>query len=132
MFISMRFLYSFPISEQTSNFGSPVQNDYIDASTGSRSDYHSSISNTASMSLTPSGRGRPKGSNSLKGSKSKSSKASVSFSTNDTVKKFDNSTAILDAQANVVHTVDEQVNEFFRVLLPVETVLPIFFHLFPI
>lgn len=85
------------------------------------------------MSLTPSGRGRPKGSNSLKGSKSKSSKASVSFSTNDTVKKFDNSTAILDAQANVVHTVDEQVNTFFRVLLPVETVLPIcFFHLFPI
>lgn len=65
------------------------------------------------MSLTPSGRGRPKGSNSLKGSKSKSSKASVSFSTNDSIKKIDNSTAVLDAQANVVHTVDEQVNEFF-------------------
>lgn len=84
------------------------------------------------MSLTPSGRGRPKGSNSLKGSKSKSSKASVSFSTNDSIKKIDNSTAVLDAQANVVHTVDEQVNEFFRVLLPVETVLPIFFLLFAI
>lgn len=70
------------------------------------------------MTLTPSGRGRPKGSSSLKGSKSKSSKASASLSTNDTAKKsqvFDNQAAVLDAQTNVLHTVDEQVIYQFRI-----------------
>lgn len=63
------------------------------------------------MPATPSGRGRPKGSSSLKGSKSKS-KASTSFATDSDKKSqtFDNQ-SIIDTQSvqNVVQSVNEQV-----------------------
>lgn len=102
-------------AEQSVDFSSPIRNEYFDAAAVAapiRSDYHSSMASSTPIPPTPSGRGRPKGSSSLKGSKSKSSKASVTFSTNEPDKKstsFDNQSAIVEPPVNVLHTVDEQV-----------------------
>lgn len=76
-----------------------------------RSEYHSSLASSTPLPAAPSGRGRPKGSSSLKGSKSKS-KASASFAA-DVDKKsqaFENP-SVIDPHSvqNVIHTVDEQV-----------------------
>lgn len=101
------------VLEQSVDFNSPVRNEYFDASTPVRSDYHSAIASSTPLPPTPSGRGRPKGSSSLKASK-KAAKASASFSAGDTDKKstsFDNQSAILDPQVNVLHTIDEQVSK---------------------
>lgn len=108
------FVYLF--TEQNTDFNSPVRNEYFDAS-APRNDYHSSVASSTPLVATPSGRGRPKGSSSLKSSK-KSSKASTSFSiaasTNDSDKKSqsfaDNQSANIDSQMNLLNTVDEQVS----------------------
>ena len=106
-----RFFSFFSPSEQAADFTSPIRNDYFDASASNRSDYHSTIASSTPIPATPSGRGRPKGSSSLKGSKSKS-KASASFATDSDKKSqtFDNQ-SIIDTQSvqNVVQTVNEQV-----------------------
>lgn len=102
--------------EQNADFNSPIRNDYFDAS-APRNDYHSSVASSTPLIAPPSGRGRPKGSSSLKSSK-KSSKASTSFSvtastTIDSDKKSqsfaDNQSAIIDSQMNL-SAVDEQVS----------------------
>lgn len=103
------------ILEQNVEFNSPMRNEYFDA-TAPRNDYHSTVASSTPLIAAPSGRGRPKGSNSLKGSK-KSSKASTTFSVAassaiDSDKKSqsfaDNQSAIIDSQMNL-GTVDEQV-----------------------
>lgn len=103
--------------EQNADFNSPMRNEYFDGS-APRNDYHSSLASSTPLIAAPSsGRGRPKGSSSLKGSK-KSSKASTSFSitaptTIDSDKKSqsftDNQSAVIDSQMNVLSAVDEQV-----------------------
>lgn len=103
--------------EQNADFNSPMRNEYFDAS-APRNDYHSSVASSTPLVAAPSGRGRPKGSSSLKGSK-KSSKASTSFSiaasTAELDKKSqsfaDNQSAIIDSQMNLLNTIDEQVSK---------------------
>lgn len=102
--------------EQNADFNSPIRNEYFDASV-QRNDYHSTVASSTPLIATPSGRGRPKGSSSLKGSK-KSSKASTSFSvaasTVDLDKKSisfaDNPSTGGDSQMNLMNAADEQVN----------------------
>lgn len=62
--------------------------------------------------ITPSGRGRPKGSTSSLKSGKKSSKASRSLAENETEIKahsVDVQSTVLDIQSNTLHAVDEQV-----------------------
>lgn len=105
------YFWYFSSSEQaTTDFNSPIRNEYFDASAPIRSDYHSSVASSTPLPSTSIGRGRPKGSSSLKGSKK--SKASASFVA-DTDKKsqtFDNQ-SVIDSHSvqNVIQTVDEQV-----------------------
>lgn len=101
-----------------------MRNEFFDAS-APRNDYHSSVASSTPLIPAPSGRGRPKGSSSLKSSK-KSSKASTSFSiaasTIDSDSKksqsfADNQSAIADSQMNLLNTVDEQVSNLDTNLL---------------
>lgn len=108
------FLNSYSYIEQSVEFNSSIRNEYFDASTPARSDYHSAIASSTPMPPTPTGRGRPKGSSSLKSSK-KAAKASASFSAGETDKKstsFENQSTMLDPQVNVSQNIDEQVSIF--------------------
>lgn len=117
LFLCVCVFIFYQFIEQNADFSSPIRNEYFDASV-QRNDYHSSVAASSTpLAATPSGRGRPKGSSSLKSSK-KSSKASTSFSvaasTVDSDKKSqsfaaDNQSAVADSQMNLLNTVDEQV-----------------------
>ncbi|XP_031629821.1 transcription initiation factor TFIID subunit 3 isoform X2 [Contarinia nasturtii] len=100
--------------QQTTDFNSTIKNEYFDASVPARSDYNSSMASSTVLPPTPSGRGRPKGSSSLKSSKSKSSKASASFASDPDKKSqtFDNQSNIIDPHnvPNVIQA-DEQTND---------------------
>lgn len=77
------------------------------------------MTSSTPLPATPSGRGRPKGSSSLKSKKSKA----TTFATDADKKSqaFDTPSTVIDSHAvqNVIHTVDEQVRENFSNIIKI-------------